>query len=325
MSEELKVHAAAEAFYCGKPLAVVHDPVNGPLVKACAILDAFKAGAAWQMGRVVADVAGDRDVKEQLQPNEGGYRLRLNGDGPHELHHFGNPEALKALREVFANGTTLDSKDAAAIPRRVPRMPTPHDELMAKLEEIGGDLVHSREDMARMFGNVLKTLDNNVSDQSGRHKAITGALVELIQKLPPPPSDGVPLTEIMAALIDVGQKVEAVLDQVTPRDNGPYNATEPAEHVLRETLKNMGIEPDQVLRVKELGDVIPTKSPTSTMAGVSAAYREKCALDDMRDQRDRAERLFRFWKMIARMRLDQIGNMGDLIDDLTNPPDAAKG
>lgn len=202
MSEALNVHAAAEAHYCSRPRPIFHSSWDGPMVPAAELIDAFKAGAAWQMGHVVADVAGDRDVKEQLQPNEGGYRLRLNGDGPHELHHFGNPEALKALREVFANGTTLDSKDAAAIPRRVPRMPSPHDELMAN------------------FGRADKDRERNYADVMAKleaiNKAVVGGVTALVQDAQ---------FELRHLIVDVGQKVEAVLDQVTPRDNGPYNAT----------------------------------------------------------------------------------------------------
>lgn len=103
------------------------------------------------------------------------------------------------------------------VPRGVPES-VPLTEIMAGV--IGG-----REDAAKSFFNVgvmvsdlhadvrsIKSMIAALADAIGsHHKTTTGGLVE---------TQGI--------IRDVGEKVEAVLDQVTPRDNGPY-AEQPAD------------------------------------------------------------------------------------------------
>lgn len=85
---------------------------------------------------------------------------------------------------------------------------------------------HGNDDaVMRMLGSIenrlmelAKGLSYHVEAQSGRHKAITGALVET-----------------QSIIQDVGQKVEAVLDQVTPEEpeNHPLTSFVPIEEVVR--------------------------------------------------------------------------------------------
>lgn len=191
MSEELKVHAAAESWYCNVRAIVKHDEMHGPMVKAATALDAFKAGARWQS----EEGSAVRAVPRMPSPHDELMELIKNLDDARFTNIQGlNHQAAQNYQNLMAMLEAIN-KEVVMLSHAHARHEGYNER---RHEEISGGLVQAREDTARMFGTVLKTIDNNVSDQSGRHKAITGAIVET-----------------QNIIQDVGQKVEAVLDQVT--------------------------------------------------------------------------------------------------------------
>lgn len=169
MTHEKTAHEAAEAYYCGGNFTIKHDRIEGPMVRASAILNAFKAGAQWQ------------------------------SEQPGRLVPRGAPEHVP-LTEI-AGGIIAAREDIA----------TRSFDLGVRISDTHADV--------RCIKSMLQGLAEAIGSH---HKMTTGALVEtqgIIQKASCNLGQ-----ELERIILDVGEKVEAVLDQVTPHDVGPYDA-----------------------------------------------------------------------------------------------------
>ena len=94
-----------------------------------ALCGAFAAGAAWQKAR--------DDAENRLGDNEGGYRLEMMDDGgPSVVHSFGNPEAMRELRELFKS----DPPAIDAVMEAVAGLVTRQQATMATLDTMGGNI-----------------------------------------------------------------------------------------------------------------------------------------------------------------------------------------